>query len=638
MRMRIFVFTAVAALIGACAQDNEPTTQGQGLESNVGNLEAGPEGTACTEDGVKVACYTGPVETAGIGSCKVGQQACIGGKLTACTEITPTDEVCDGQDNDCNGETDDGLGETSCGEGECATVVDNCVAGVEVTCEWESLLKASPEMCDGLDNDCDGKTDEQQDDTAIEVDCYTGPEGTEGVGLCAGGTNTCVNGELAGCEGETLPDSEVCDGLDNDCDGGDPDEDFVNLGNVCTVGKGECENSGDVVCNDEMTGEVCSVTPGDPTDETCDSLDNDCDGSTDEDADDNPLAQDCYTGPEGTQGVGACAGGTSTCTDGSYAGCEGETTPTDEACDGLDNDCDSSVDENTEGGVLMIACYTGPDGTSGEGQCGDGVQVCAGGSLLPTCFGQTTPADAEVCFDLVDNNCDGEVDENCTVPCTDEDQDGYGEGCALGADCDDTDVKVNPAEPEWCGNSTDDNCNGFDDELGCYSAGAGAGLVLFKSTGVCAYNNLFFVDDFAAVSSPHVALNSGQDGFSALAFYHASGSGTDGLKRFNIEFDADGQLGNDLWYISTDTDGPVVHDECGSVRVFYEGTELDWDAFHDPRPVPAPFAESNVFVCFGSQAGCLLCGGDYDGNGTPDCDEDGGYCAGDVADNAACGD
>ncbi|MBK8696307.1 MAG: hypothetical protein IPN17_29575, partial [Deltaproteobacteria bacterium] len=116
------------------------------------------------------------------------------------------------------------------------------------------------------------------------------------------------------------------------------------------------------------------------------------------------LVRSCYGGPSGTAGVGACRAGTETCAAGSWGSCTGQTLPSTETCDNVDNDCDASVDES-----LTQSCYTGPSGTSGVGLCRAGTQTCSAGSWGSTCPGEVLPG-TELC-DAQDNNCDGVVDE-----------------------------------------------------------------------------------------------------------------------------------------------------------------------------------------------------------------------------------
>ncbi len=99
------------------------------------------------------------------------------------------------------------------------------------------------EACDGQDNDCDGTIDED-----LIRECYTGSESTLDVGVCQGGSQTCSAGSWGSCVGEVVPVTELCDGLDNNCDGS-TDEGWPELGQECNVGKGECSAQGVYVCD-----------------------------------------------------------------------------------------------------------------------------------------------------------------------------------------------------------------------------------------------------------------------------------------------------------------------------------------------------------------------------------------------------
>jgi hypothetical protein len=127
-----------------------------------------------------------------------------------------------------------------------------------------------------------------------------------------------------------------------------------------------------------------------PEVEVCNGLDDDCDGATD----DGPID---VGGPCGTD-VGECRTGVLDCSGGTLI-CSGATGPTEEVCNGYDDDCDTSVDE----GLVGDPC--GMD----EGACVPGVEQCIAGAR--TCVGEVGPG-AEICNGL-DDDCDGITDEGC---------------------------------------------------------------------------------------------------------------------------------------------------------------------------------------------------------------------------------
>ncbi len=135
--------------------------------------------------------------------------------------INPTSaEICDGQDNNCDGLTDDGCpcihGQTRfCGfqNGECTRGIQFCSRGLWSLCFANN--NPTIETCnDGLDNDCDGMTDE-----GCPCDSNTTIECGKNIGICKKGTQRCVDSQLTVCEGSIEGSPEICnDGLDNDCD------------------------------------------------------------------------------------------------------------------------------------------------------------------------------------------------------------------------------------------------------------------------------------------------------------------------------------------------------------------------------------------------------------------------------------
>ncbi len=327
-------------------------------------------------------CYTGKAGTKGVGLCKAGTQTCKGGVWSACVgQVKPVAELCDNLDNDCDGNKDDSLtnpcytGKAGTkGVGACKGGLQTCAAGKWGACTSQVL--PTVETCDNLDNDCDGETDE-----TLSQACYTGTAGTKGVGACKAGTRTCAAGKWSGCLGEVTPFAEVCDGKDNDCDGS-KDEQLTQscyTGKAGTDGVGLCK-AGAQTCNSgswsACSGEVV------PAIEICDGKDNDCDGKKD-----GNLTKPCYTGKAGTKGVGLCKAGTQTCSAGSWGACSGQVIPATETCDKQDNDCNGKKDDLTSCSAQGKNCGTISDGCGGTLSCGSctSPSVCGGGGVANIC-------------------------------------------------------------------------------------------------------------------------------------------------------------------------------------------------------------------------------------------------------------
>ena len=176
-----------------------------------------------------------PPERAGI--CRYGGRTCTFDGWTECIgAIGPSEEVCDGLDNNCNAIIDETFPEqhqlcgfiegADYGVGICTPGVMKCDSG-RAYCDGH--VGPSEEVCDGLDNNCDGSVDEGVVNTTAIV-CYDGPAGTMAIGECRAGVRYCADGGFdVPCDGQVLPVEEICDDKDNDCDG-EVDEGFDNRG------------------------------------------------------------------------------------------------------------------------------------------------------------------------------------------------------------------------------------------------------------------------------------------------------------------------------------------------------------------------------------------------------------------------
>ncbi len=115
----------------------------------------------------------------------------------------------------------------------------------------------------------------------------------------------------------------------------------------------------------------------------------------------------CYTGNPGTRMVGLCFDGFQRCASGRWATtCNGEILPAVETCNGIDDDCDTAVDN-----IATAPCYTGAPGTQGVGICRAGTYRCVGSTR--GCSDQVVPQLMEACGNRLDDNCNGMTDEGC---------------------------------------------------------------------------------------------------------------------------------------------------------------------------------------------------------------------------------
>ena len=308
-----------------------------------------------------------------LGACQAGTSRCVDGALRCEGEVVPGDEVCNLDDDDCDGLVDESpteLGEV-CGEATaCGSPVTLCMAG-QAVCGDTPV--PSNEDCNGLDDDCDGATDEAL--PGIGDVCGSN------AGDCRPGVRACADGQWV-CEGEVPGTPEVCNGLDDDCNG-NVDDATVDASVAC--GEGTLCQGGLTVCIEGQLRCEGALTSGD---ERCDGTDEDCDGQIDESFPEQGV-------PCGVD-LGACSAGETRCIGGQLT-CFGRLGPVPEACDGEDNDCDGATDEADDqhdggpcpdlGDRCVESAQCGPGGRClddyGQNYCStvcDGPEDCGAGT------------------------------------------------------------------------------------------------------------------------------------------------------------------------------------------------------------------------------------------------------------------
>jgi hypothetical protein len=468
--------------------DDDATDTDRSADVQTDASDGLPDGELCEDDD---ECESGQCVTIGGGS---------GGSVSVCADTCASSDDCP-EGSECVLVVNSGAdAERVCVPTDFCFDPDNDGFGIGDGCRGpdcepgeSSVNSAADELCNGVDDDCDGRVDDATVETGTSCD-------TSFAGQCAAGRFACVDGALECQQSNALVD-ESCDGLDNDCDGevdeGNPpnaplwylDSDSDGFGEAatairaCTAPSGHVDQAGD--CNDANT----AVNPD--AIEVCDGVDNNCDGLNDDASAADAATwfadtdRDTYGNAAASRVSCSAPSGfvadASDCNDASTVSFPGAT----EICDGLDNNCDTVVDEGSpanattwyadvdEDGfgdpdVSQQLCVA-PDGyVRNDDDCNDGVL-------------EISPDGVELCDD-VDNDCDGFVDEDEALDrltwYADTDRDGYGnpaatrEACEVpvgfvadSTDCNDASTISYPLAAEIC-DGLDNDCDGDIDEDG----------------------------------------------------------------------------------------------------------------------------------------------------------------------------
>ena len=361
-----------------------------------------------------------------------------------------------------------------------------------------SIGPDAEEVCDGVDNNCDGVVDEGVTRTFYadaDADGFGDPSVTAEAceapdGMVPGDT------DCDDTDPDVYPDAlEVCDAVDNDCDGS-IDEDTGDVYYTDADGDGFGDPTTEAFACAPAADQVTDATDCDDADpqnfpggiEVCDEQDNNCDGAVDEGT------QDTFYADTDADGWGDLSVTTAAClAPPGYTAQPGDCDPADstifpgapEVCDGIDQDCDGVVDNG-----VLLTFYADTD-ADGHGSAAAPIEACsvpAGHAASSDDCDDTTaavsPSATEVC-NTIDDDCDGAIDDadtsldrsTASTWYDDSDSDGFGDAltstlsCVAASsavsdatDCDDTDATVNPGAPEVC-DGQDNDCDGSGDPM-----------------------------------------------------------------------------------------------------------------------------------------------------------------------------
>jgi hypothetical protein len=380
------------------------------------------------DDGLTFTTYYRDADSDNYGTTSTTESTCLGapssGYVADSTDCDDGDiavnpgasEVCDGDDNDCDGSTLDGAEEAWYNDPCDGTDADLCQEGsYECTGGVQACSDTTGDnldICNDNDDDCNVATIDGADETWLGTVC-DGPDSDQ----CNEGSYECTSG-VQTCSDNTGDNIEICDGTDNDCDGtidnGQDlstfyaDLDGDNFGNAAVATSACQAPTGFVSDNTDCNDDLASVFPG--ATEICNGEDEDCDTVADNDLTTSThyrdFDEDGYGNPGSTQELCGPLNGfvadSTDCDDNDVTRFPGAP----EVCDGQDNDCDGSADEDPP------TLYADTDG-DGFGSAGATTVACTatGYVYFPgDCDDSNSgynPLAEEICGDDLDQDCSG---------------------------------------------------------------------------------------------------------------------------------------------------------------------------------------------------------------------------------------
>lgn len=537
-------------------------------------------------------------------------------------------EVCDGIDNDCDGQLDDGfvvttwyLDADSDGYGSATSSLGSCVQPTgyvadNTDCD-DGVASKNPgatEVCDGsnVDEDCDGAVndaDPSMDQTGLFIIYYDadsdgyGDPGVYGY-YCQSPTDQWI-GDSTDCDDTNASinpiATETCNSVDDNCDGS------VDEGLDCS-GSSDLDSDGDgYVASADCNDADATINPS--ATESCNDVDDDCDGTADED-----LTTYVAWIDVDADGYGATASDPiEDCGDVPAGYVEDNTDCDDtnasisplatEVCDDIDQDCDGSVDEDAVDTTFWYPDNDGDgygNGTGGSYSCHQPEGSLAFDGDCDDTNASYHPGAPESCLDVNDYNCDG------STGYIDADGDGY----AACEECNDSNVVINPGAEEVC-DEVDNNCDGSADE--------GLDLTWYVDTDSDGYGNSAVFTTACDQPSGYVS-NDTDCNDSSSGINPGMGESCDG-----VDNDCDGAADDGLestWYLDADADGYGDSAEfiggCSQPDGYVsDATDCDdADAAYHPGASEEDCTDGNDYNCDGSTGYA-----DVDGDGVAACED-----------------